>query len=175
MESSDIVTIGYYDTFRLFQLGLSFRVELPNLVTSANFGSSQVGPWVGPNANGDRVHGGAGAPLFTQKPVITRIKSRKWLADQSVQVELGLGRSSAWTEPTRTEPIRALVSSRKNPVVSTCLVWECCYCHLMPKPLQTWPLQRATDTDTSEDRFQLFECLLYAGRSAHFLAFVYIS
>ena len=45
----------------------------------------------------------------------TRNKPRKWLAYQSVQVEVGSGRSSACTGPTRTEPIRALhVTIRRN-------------------------------------------------------------
>ena len=37
----------------------------------------------------------------------------------------------------------------------TCLVWDL----LMPKLLQTHPLWRAPDQDTSEDWFQLIECL----------------
>ena len=43
------------------ELGLSFRVELPDLVTSANFGSSRIGP----DADGDHDRGAASAPLFT--------------------------------------------------------------------------------------------------------------
>ena len=38
----------------------------------------------------------------------------------------------------------------------TCLFWELL---LLPSNAQTWPLWRATDGDTGEEWFQLFECL----------------
>ena len=67
------VRLGMNEICSASRIGLSFRVELPDLVTSANFGLSRVGG-LGPAAP---LFTRNLAPKFTQKPVITRIKSRK--------------------------------------------------------------------------------------------------
>ena len=51
---------------------------------------------------------------------------RKWLANQSVQFELGSGQSSAWTEPTRTEPTRALLHRPQVFFIVACRFDEAC-------------------------------------------------
>ena len=100
-----------YDVHRILGsgLGLSFRVQLPDLVTSANFGSSRVGflgsfqVEMAKNVRPRLREIASPDPLMNILAISTRNEPRKWLADQSIQVELGSGRSSAWTEPTWTD------------------------------------------------------------------------
>ena len=88
-------------------LGLSFRVELPDLVTSANFGSSRVGPDA--DCYHDRVPGAASAPLFTRNftqktgynPNQTEEVTRRPIGSGWVRVRAKLCMN--WTDSNRTD------------------------------------------------------------------------